>query len=128
LFLIKLCFKRKLPFALSILLSLSSFTVFSQTISQQKAKDNRPETRLSDGSFIVCDQISLDNSSQITFSGAANLETTNALVQNAIRIVYNTKAKSFTVFHPAMMRVGSATFQSEKIEYIPATNTINILP
>jgi hypothetical protein len=77
---------------------------------------------------VVCDQISTNNASQVvTFSGSTNLETPFASVRNATRIEYDLKEKSFTVFHPAMMRVGSATIQSEKIEYIPATGTVNVL-
>lgn len=120
---------KKILFALSILLSLSSSSVFSQSNSQQKAEFNRPEIQLSDGYSIVCDQIVLDNSRQIiTFAGAVNLKSPYTSVQNAVRIVYDTKAKSFTIFHPVEMRAGSVTVQSEKIEYIPASNTINILP
>jgi hypothetical protein len=118
----------KLPFALSILLSLSGSAAFSQTNAHQKTVDPRPMIRLNDNSFVVCDQISTNNSSQVvTISGSTNLETPYATVQNAARIEYDPKVKSFTVFHAAMMRVGSATIQSEKIEYIPATGTVNVL-
>ena len=117
----------KMPLAFSILLSLSGSAAFSQTDSQQKT-DPRPTIRLNDSSFIVCDQISTNNSSQVvTFSGSTNLETPYASVRDANRIEYDLKAKSFTVFHPAMMRVGSATIKSEKIQYVPATGTVNVL-